>query len=75
MTDVYTAFVEQILDVAQRQRKSHIHHHCQADDLGAGFEVFEWVAFFHGGRVGRQVTSLKSGCSDTASQVALTPPS
>jgi hypothetical protein len=32
--DVYAAFVQQVLDVAQRQREPHIHHYSQADDLG-----------------------------------------
>jgi hypothetical protein len=39
VADLDAAFVQQILDIAQRQREPHIHHHRQADDLGRGFEV------------------------------------
>jgi len=66
MADVYASFVKQVLDVPQRKRKPDIHHHCQADDFRAGFEVFERVAFFHGSRVEARSVGLKSGCSDTA---------
>ena len=34
MTDVDPALGKQILDVAQRQRISHVHHHDQTDDSG-----------------------------------------
>ena len=33
MADIDAAFMEEIIDIAQRQRKTHIHHSCQADDL------------------------------------------
>jgi hypothetical protein len=34
VADVDPALGQQILDVAQRQRVSHVHHHDQTDDLG-----------------------------------------
>ena len=34
MTDIDAAFVEQILDVPERQRKANIQHHRQAYELG-----------------------------------------
>ena len=39
MRDVDTAFVEDILDVAQREQIADIHHHGQADDFRGGFEI------------------------------------
>nr|WP_291896714.1 hypothetical protein [Maricaulis sp.] len=38
MSDIDAAFVEQILDVPERQRKTDIQHHGQADDLGRRLE-------------------------------------
>ena len=34
VADVDAALMEQILDPSQRKRKTDIHHHCQADNLG-----------------------------------------
>ena len=34
VTDVDTALEKQVLNVSQRQRESHVHHHHQADHLG-----------------------------------------
>ena len=34
MTDIDAAFVEQIIDVPERQRKANIQHHRQAYELG-----------------------------------------
>ena len=38
------ALGQQILDVAQRQRVSHVHHHNQTDDLRRAVEISERVA-------------------------------
>ena len=35
---------KQILDVAQRQRVSHVHHHDQTDDLWRAVEISERIA-------------------------------
>jgi hypothetical protein len=41
MTDIDAAFLQQILDIAKGQREANEHHHRQADNLTAGFEVLE----------------------------------
>jgi hypothetical protein len=38
------ALGQQILDVAQRQRVSHVHHHDQTDDLWRAVEMSERIA-------------------------------
>ena len=48
VTDINTAFVEQIFHVAQRKRKPDVQHHHKADGLWARLEVFEWGSFAHG---------------------------
>lgn len=45
--DVDTAFMQQVLDVAQRQRVTDIHHHRQTDDLGRRLEVAEKGGVWH----------------------------
>ena len=45
VADVDAAFVEQILDIAKRQRKANIHHHRKANDRGRSLEVTERI--FH----------------------------
>jgi hypothetical protein len=44
MADVDPALGQQILDVAQRQWVSHIHHHHQTDDLRRAVKISERVA-------------------------------
>jgi len=44
MADVDPALGQEILDDAQRQRVSHVHHHDQADDLRRAVEISERVA-------------------------------
>jgi hypothetical protein len=44
MADVDPALGQQILDVAQRQRVLHVHHHDQADDIRRAIEIAERVA-------------------------------
>src|SRR5208283_4764784 len=44
IADVDPALGQEILDVAQRQRVSHVHHHNQADDLRRAVEISERVA-------------------------------
>src|SRR5208337_3004359 len=34
----------QIVDVAQRQRVSHVHHHDKTDDLRRAVKISEWIA-------------------------------
>ena len=65
MADVNASFVKQVLDSSQLKWKPDIQHNGQSDDFPAGFEILERGTFCHPGRVEWQVTSLKSGCSDT----------
>lgn len=44
VADIDPAFLKQILNLTQRQRKSDIHHHRQADHLGRGLEVPEGIS-------------------------------
>lgn len=43
MADVDPALVEKVFDIAQRQRKSNIHHHRKLDDFWRVFKVAERV--------------------------------
>jgi len=47
MADVDTTLVEEIFYIAQRKRKSDIHHHGEADNLGRCLEVAEGIVIFH----------------------------
>ena len=55
MADVDPALGQEILDVAQRQRVSHVHHHDQTDDLWRAVEISERVA--HGLKLPRPDTA------------------
>ena len=52
MADIDATLGQQILDVAQRQRVSHVHRHDQTDDLRRAIEIAEWVA--HGLKLPRR---------------------
>jgi hypothetical protein len=47
MADVDPALMQQILHIAEREREPDVHHHCQANDLGARFEVTKRRRFCH----------------------------
>jgi len=66
VADVDAAFVQQVLDIPKRERKPDVHHHGQADDLWAGFEIPEGAALAHAARVGRWLSPLNLVCSDSA---------
>lgn len=42
MTNVYTAVMQETLDIAGRKRNSDMHHYGQAHDLWRCFELTEW---------------------------------
>src|SRR3984885_5071947 len=63
MADVDPALGQQILDVAQRQGVSPVHHHDQTDDLWRAVEISERIA--HAPRLTKP---------RTAREFALTPP-
>ena len=64
MSDVDAALMQEVLDVAQRQRVADVHHHRQADDLRARLEGLKRGLPGHLGRVGRVLPSLRPVCSD-----------
>jgi hypothetical protein len=43
-----------------------MHHHRQANDLGAAMKVFEWIKFRHPGTLQTRPARLKQNPSDTA---------
>lgn len=43
MADIDPALVEKVLDIAQRERKTDVHHHTELDDFGRCLEVAKRV--------------------------------
>jgi len=66
VADVDATLVQQILDIAERERKANVQHHRQADDLLARLEVFEGAALAHGRKLLSALPRRKPSCSDTA---------
>ncbi len=60
MANLDAPLVQEILDVAQRERVADIEHHRQTDDFGAGFEVAERARSGHQSKLGGQAGSLKN---------------
>ena len=70
MSDVDAELMQEVLDVAQRQRVADVHHYRQADDLQARLEVSKRGVHGHLGRVGRVLPSLKPVCFEIAIKLA-----
>ena len=68
MANVDPSLVQKILHIAERKRKSKVHHHRQADDLRAGSEVSKRAAFGHGRTLGDCLAPLKRIPSDKTGQ-------
>src|SRR5690606_28835863 len=66
VADVDAAFVQQVFDTPQRERKADVHHHRQADDLGRRLEVAEWRKPGVGWRRTARRPRIKPSSSDTA---------
>ena len=66
VADIDATFMQQILDIAKGKWKPDIHHHRQADDLWAGFEIPKRGAFCHPVTLVGRLASLKLVSSDTA---------
>jgi hypothetical protein len=47
MADLNAALMQQVLDVAERQRKSDVQHNRQAYDLGPSCKIAKWIRFCH----------------------------
>ena len=45
MTDIDPGLPQQVFDIAQRQRKAHIHHHQQTNERWRRVEAFEWAVW------------------------------
>ena len=66
MADLDAPLVQEILDIAQRQREADVEHHRQTDDLGAGLEVAKRRAFGHALRLaGRPARGNQSSSDNT----------
>jgi len=65
VADIDPTFMKKVLDLSQRQRKAHVHHHCKPDDLGRRLEVAKWIG--HAVTLRPHRRRLKSSSSDTAS--------
>ena len=66
VADVGAALVQKVLYLTQRQRKSDIRLHRQADNLWRGLEIAKGIAFRHPTRVGTLLSRLKPVSFDNA---------
>ena len=60
VADLDAALIQQVFDVAPRQRVSNIHHNRQADDIGRRLEVPERAALGHQTRLGDRHAPLNN---------------
>jgi hypothetical protein len=58
--------VQKILHIPQRERKPHIHHNGQADDLRARLKVTKGAAFYHPAPLDARPARLKKVSSNSA---------
>ncbi len=65
VADLDTPLMQQVFDVAQRQRKPNVEHHRKPDDRWAGFEIAEGGAFGHPAKLAKRHDRLKQSSSDT----------
>ena len=75
VADIDTPFVEQVLDVAKRQREPDVQHHRQPDDFTARFEIAKWIPFGHFEVLQNRPARLKSVCPDSAASRVTEPKS
>jgi hypothetical protein len=66
VADVDATFVQKIFHIPQRERKTSVHHHGQADDLRARFDVPKGGTFCHPERLSSRPARLKKSSSDSA---------
>jgi len=64
MADIEAALMEQVLDIAKRERKAEVHHHSQADDFRAVVKALERVRLI--------MTERYEGTISASSRVSLT---
>jgi hypothetical protein len=70
VTDIDPSLVQQDFNISKRKRKSHVHHHCQADNFRRRLEVAKWGASCHPQTLRNRPALFKSVSSDTASGMA-----
>ena len=66
VADIDAAFVQQILDIAERKGKANVHHDRQANDLRARLEVAKGAAFCHPATLSARPAHLNKFSSDSA---------
>lgn len=66
MADINTTFVQQISGISQRQWKTNVLHHCQANDLGTCFEALERSSPVDDQTLRNRSAMLEPGLSDKA---------
>ncbi len=64
MTHIDASLVQQVFDIPKRERETDVQHHCKADDLGAGFKVFEGGRSGHGQKLRNTPNPLNQISSD-----------
>ncbi len=64
MAHVDASLVQQIFDIPKREREADVQHHRKADDLRAGFKVFEGGRSVHGQKLRKRPARLKPSSSD-----------
>ena len=67
MADVDPALGQEILDVAEQQRVSHVHHHDQTDDLRRAVKISERIA--HGPSLPRPEAPRAFGLTEPVAMV------
>jgi hypothetical protein len=66
VTDINAALMQQVFNNTKRKRKTHIHHHSQADDFRRCLEVAKWRGFCHPETLRNRPALFKSVSSDIA---------
>ncbi len=66
MAHIDASLVKQIFDIPKRERETDVQHHRKANDLRAGFEVFERDSFGHCQKLCDHPAPLKQSSSDKA---------
>jgi len=70
VADIDATLKQQILDLAQRQRITNLHHHRQADDLGWRIERAERNGFFIRRKLRTTLLRINPVCFDKANPAA-----
>ncbi len=67
VTDVDTAFMENVFDIAKGQRETRVQHYCKADNFRAALKALERVRFGHVQTLRGRPARLNRNLSDKAS--------